>query len=662
MSRAAERARWYVNRLSCMSAPEICHRAVRAVTARAERWGLSAIPAAPPPDLSRSGRAWVQVPHDAARVHCLEAADRIAAGSFDIFALRGVALGNPPRWNRDPKTGVEAPLRFGKLLDYRDERLVGDIKYLWEPNRHLHIVTLAQACAISGDERYFDVLRAHLESWFDACPYGMGPNWASALEAGIRLINWSTAWQIVGGAQSQFFRTASGASLRKRWVESVYQHAEFIYGHFSRYSSANNHLIGEAAGLFLAALTWPCWSRAQAWRATAEQILKRETLLQNAPDGVNLEQAVSYQRFDLELLLLCLLAADANDAPFGPAFGARLESMLEYLASIMDAGGHLPMIGDSDDAAVIRLDPSPALCPYRSLLAIGALMFRRADFAAKARSPDGNARWLIADADAAFHTLDRSNARFPVKQAFPEGGYYVLGCDFEVEDEIRLVVDAGPLGYQSIAAHGHADALAFTLSVGGAEFFVDPGTYAYHTKKEWRDYFRGTAAHNTVRVDGMDQSRSGGKFMWLEKAQTRCSHWSSTSERETFEAWHDGYRRLPDPVVHRRRITLDKRARRFTIEDTLEMHGRHTVELYFHCSERCGIEAAPHGYAIGHGSRVILLRLPQSPNCEVNVYRGSVTPILGWISRRFDEKLPSPTIVWRSTVMGNTLLRTEISC
>ncbi len=93
--------------------------------------------------------------------------------------------------------------------------------------------------------------------------------------------------------------------------------------------------------------------------------------------------------------------------------------------------------------------------------------------------------------------------------------------------EIRLVVDAGPLGYRSIAAHGHADALSFTLSVGGLEFLVDPGTYAYHTQGAWRQYFRGTAAHNTVRVDGQDQSESGGNFMWLRKARAGCNLWDS---------------------------------------------------------------------------------------------------------------------------------------
>ena len=83
-------------------------------------------------------------------------------------------LGAPPRWNRDPKTGIEAPLAFGKTLDYRDPDVVGDIKYLWEPNRHLHLVTLAQAYALTGKRAYFDALAEHLDSWFIACPYGCG--------------------------------------------------------------------------------------------------------------------------------------------------------------------------------------------------------------------------------------------------------------------------------------------------------------------------------------------------------------------------------------------------------------------------------------------------------------------------------------------------------
>jgi hypothetical protein len=629
----------------------------------AERWGLLGSDVVPQPDLARATPLWI---HAKARVDAapyLAAADRIAAGKFDVFALRGIELGSAPRWNRDPKTGVEAPLSFGMLLDHRDFRRVGDIKYLWELNRHLHIVTLAQAYALGRDVRYFEVIRRHLESWFNDCPYRMGPNWSSALEAAIRLINWSVAWQLLGGASSALFEDAEGARLRQRWLESIHQHVQFVRGNFSLYSSANNHLIGEAAGLFVAALTWPCWPRAGAWLAEAKAVLEREILLQNASDGVNREQAVSYQQFELDLLVLPLLAGRAGGQKFSAAFESRIEAMMEYLASIMDAGGNIPMFGDSDDALVVKMAQGGRYCRYRSLLATGAILFRRGDFKAKARGLDDKTRWLFGEgADTAYEGLDLGGTQLPIRRAFPEGGYYILGCDFETGNEIRLVADAGPVGYQTIAAHGHADALAFALSVGGKEFLVDPGTYAFHTQGPWRRYFRGTAAHNTLRVDGMDQSQPGGSFMWLRKADARCTLWRSSDDRDVFEGSHDGYAHLPDPVKHRRRITLEKRARQVIIEDTMLMSGTHEIELFFHCSEQCRVERAPGRCLISRDGRTLILRLPEAPGATTRVHCGELAPISGWVSRSFDERQPAPTIAWRARLAGDVVLRSEVIC
>ena len=657
-----KRVGWYVNRLRCMTPVEVGHRALRAMAVRAERWGLGASATAPPANLTQRFRPWIKVAKDVDAAGYLRAADRIAAGKFDVFALRDAELGSPPNWSRDPKTGLEAPLSFGKLLDYRDQRLVGDIKYLWEINRHLHLVTLAQAHALSGDARYFEALQQHLESWFDACPHRMGPNWSSALEAALRLINWSVAWQLLGGAFAPVL-VQNHARFRRRWLDSVFRHGEFIHGHLSMDSSANNHLIGEAAGLFIAALTWPCWPQARRWLATARTTLEREALAQNASDGVNLEQAVSYQQFEIDLLLLPVLAGRANGIRFSAPYTSRIEAMMEYLASIMDADGNVPMIGDSDDGLVVRLDPGTETCRYRSALATGAVFFRRREFKAKAGAFHDKARWLLGEgADAIFQRLDSTAARLPVRRAFPVGGYYILGQEFESRNEIRLVADAGPLGYQTIAAHGHADALSFTLSVGGREFFVDPGTFAYHTQGEWRGYFRGTAAHNTLRIDGLDQSFPGGNFMWLRKAGAACSLWRPSAGRDVFEGWHDGYARLADPVVHRRRITLEKHRRQVTVEDSLEMAGEHEVELFLHCSEHCEVDTLPEGFRIRQGVRSLYLSLPQVEGAATRVYCGSIAPIFGWVSRSYDRKQPAPTIRWHGRLAGACVLRTEINC
>lgn len=661
LAAARRRLHWRWNRLRCMTLREVSHRIVRTLAVQGERARLHRPVRIPRPDLAASSNPWVHVlPHMDASPY-VAAARRIAAGRYDVFALRDANLGSPPRWNRDPKTGIEAPLVFGKLLDYRNPKLVGDIKYLWEPNRHLHLVTLAQAYALTGDAAHFHVLRQHLESWFSACPYRMGPNWTSALEVAIRLINWSIAWQLLGGAHSPLFEGARNSRLRRRWLDSVHQHAQFVLGHFSLYSSANNHLIGEAAGLFIAALTWPHWPCAGKWLDEAKAILEREARLQIAPDGVSREQSTSYQQFVLDLLLLPLLAGKANGHWFSAAYESRIEAMLEFVASMMDAGGELPMIGDADDGRVVRLSESAAASPHRSLLASGAVLFGRGDFKRKAGRLDDKTRWLVGEnADALFEGLSSGDAELPVRRAFADGGYYILGCDFESPAEIRVVADAGPLGYPAIAAHGHADALSFTLSVGGRDFLVDPGTYTYHTAGEWRRYFRGTSAHNTVCVDGTDQSQGGGNFMWLRKANAGCSLWSSTPQIDEFEGWHDGYMHLPDPVMHRRRIVLDKAARRLVIDDRLEMAGEHDVDLLFHCSEHCEAVCLPDGFSLRRDGAAVLLKLP--PGGTAEVYRGSTLPPWGWVSRSFDQKVPASTIAWHARLAGSVVLRTEIAC
>jgi hypothetical protein len=375
---------------------------------------------------------------------------------------------------------------------------------------------------------------------------------------------------------------------------------------------------------------------------------------------VNREQAVWYQQFVLDLMLTALLAGKANGQWFSADYESRIEAMLDFLASIMDAGGNVPMIGDADDGLATNLSLEKS--PYKSLLALGAILFKRGDFKLKARTLDDRARWLLGPAaDAEFERLDAEKTRLPLRQAFPEGGYFVLGCEFDTPGEIRVVADAGPIGYRSIAAHGHADALAFTLAVGGKDLLIDPGTYAYHTQERWRQYFRGTSAHNTVRIDGLDQSVSGGKFMWLRKARSGCSLWLSSNDQDSFEGWHDGYMRLDDPVKHRRMIQLNKNTRRLLIEDTLEMGEDHDIELFFHCGEHCRVDEVPGGYLVAREGTAIRILLPQIENSAAALHRGSLTPILGWVSRAFDRREPTTTIAWQARLTGPVRLRTEIT-
>jgi len=652
---------WYWNRLRCMSPAEIGYRLLEKCVSHLQKMGIGTASTIPQQNFSESVPNFIGIGRGILPQLYIDAADKILQGKLRIFALNHV-FGQFPQWNQDPKTGTVAPLAFSKSLDYRNESLVGDIKYLWELNRHLHLVTLAQAYRLSKDRHYLDGLQRHLESWFDQCPYLRGPNWTSSLELAIRLINWSIAWQLIGGIDSLMFSGVAGKKFRERWLATIYQHMHFIRGYYSRFSSANNHLIGELAGIFVGSLTWPFWPETAGWQREAQDELTREALLQNTPDGVNREQAISYQQFVVDFLLIAGLSGRASEAEFSPEYWKRIEAMLEFVASVMDVRGNIPMIGDADDGYVVRLFPKRDFCPYRSLLATGAVLFGREDFKRKAGRFDDKSRWLLGrEGEEMFRRL-ANTAPTGVRQRFPEGGYYIMGCDFDTDKEIRIVIDAGPLGYLSIAAHGHADALAFTLSLAGNEVLIDPGTYAYHTDRIWRDYFRGTAAHNTVRVDGQDQSVKGGNFMWLRHAHSACRVWESHDGSDRFVGVHDGYQRLPDPVVHEREMVFDKRTKRLEIIDTLRCAADHMAERCWHFAETVDVTVAPDG-TVDAQVGVHRLRLqPEESSVQSKVYRGESTPPWGWVSRHFGIKVPTTTVVWTIPVKGATQLRATLEC
>ena len=273
--------------------------------------------------------------------------------------------------------------------------MVGNIKYLWEANRHLHLVTLAQAHALTGDARYAQGVRAHVDSWIEQCPVGRGPNWVSALELGIRLINWSLAWQLLGGSRSRLFADEDGAAFRERWLQAIYEQTRMIAGNLSRFSSANNHLIGEAAGVYVAASTWPLWPQMREWGERCRDILEEECHRQNAPDGGNREQAFGYQTFVLDFLLIAGLAARARGEDFSPVYWRRLEVMIDFLASMTSVAGALPMIGDGDDGYVVQ--PRARAGILAAWLADrhrrGAV--RAPDLAAKAGAIDGKTVTLL---------------------------------------------------------------------------------------------------------------------------------------------------------------------------------------------------------------------------------------------------------------------------
>lgn len=637
------------------------HRAQQAATLHWRARSAGRRRDAPVADMDGATHAWCAGDLRSQDLAALQReADAIVQGRLAVLGLGVVELGTPPDWRRCPKTGVQAPLRFGPQLPLGDRTLVGDIKYLWEPSRHNALVVLAQAWRATQDTRYLDTFAEWLDSWIAQNPHPLGPHWASSLESGIRLINWSLAWQVLQADRPDGALERRHPGLRDRWMAAVYWHLCFVRGHLSAHSSANNHLIGELSGLYIGLATWPRWQRTAAWREDIRQRLQHEALKQNAPDGVNREQASAYQSFVLEFLLLAQRCAGANGEPLSNEVDDRLRAMARFLAVLMDAGGHLPQIGDADDGLACGLwtdVPDNA----RSLLATAALSFDEPAFACAAGRADPKAVALLGTAAAdRWDGLQRQGAAIGLPQAFPEGGYAVLGSHAGTAQEVRVVFDVGPLGYLGIAAHGHADALSVLLSVGGQPLLVDPGTYAYHGPIEWREHFRSTAAHNTVEIDGVSQSVSGGRFMWVRHAGARCVDFAVAA---------DGVQRCVGQLDtyagsgrlrHRRELRWDPSARQLEVIDEIEGDGTHDIALHWQVAPGLRVEADEQGLRLHGGARELAMQGPLG--WLVTLLHAREGDPRAWVSTRYERKAPATLVrVARAAVSLPVRLVTRIT-
>lgn len=590
------------------------------------------------------------------RKQLIKKANKVMEGRMSYFALNDVFHGKPFDYNMDHNTKKKSPYRFSADINYRDFTTTGDCKYVWEPNRHQHLVVLARAYRATGDLCYAMSVKDHLMIWFNQCPFMMGMNWRSPMELSIRLINWVWALDLIKDSG------VIDGTFRKSIIEQVCLHIWEVTRKYSRGSSANNHLIGEAAGVFIATSYFSTLQNVKRWREEAKQILHKELFNQTYPDGGTKEQALGYLFFVLQFFIYSGLVARWTKNDFSENFWQRIESCLEFIGRLSEGGLYIPMFGDCDNGYVLDLgdDPKEPFC----LLALGATLFNRSDFRTWARGEKETVLWALGTQGLkTFRQIDVEGLEKPLApSAFKDSGYYLLQSGSTGNANTTSVLfDCGTLGMGAIAAHGHADALSFTLRVNGIDILVDPGSYDYFTYPEWREYFRKTRAHNTVEVDGFDQSEIIGPFMWGRRANAHLLNWKAEPGGMSFvSGWHDGYKRLSDPVRHERLIQLESRTGELTIIDRLFAKKEHLYRIYFHFSEFCTVnELDSHRFRVENMTDT-LLSFEIDKQLSTILLSGADNPISGWISRGYHEKKAGMTVIGSIHTSGDLVLKSRI--
>jgi Heparinase II/III-like protein/Heparinase II/III N-terminus len=644
---AASRLGWYARRAARMSPAEVAWRArdqaryaawSRRQIRRGQLAGLMPLP--------RAGRRFTatlppgaaETVPAAARAGILAAADQLLAGEWEVLGVRRTDLAQPD-WFCDPVTGRQSPAdSYAFRINHRSESQTGNVKQVWEVSRLHHLTLLATAWYLSHDERYAERVAEQLRSWCRENPFLSGIHWTSGIEIGVRLISFGWVRRLLDGwpGAPGLFEQNDLTVRQIRW------HQRYLAAFRSRGSSANNHVIAEAAGQLVASCAFPWFPESERWRRASGLLLERELIRNTFPSGIDRELASDYQYFVAELGLVAAVEAAAGGCPLSPAIWERLCAMVDSAAALLDERLRPPRQGDGDEGRVLLLD-APDRGGWRSLLAAGAALFGPLDWWPPAE-PDAGSTLLAALAGPPRPVPGRPAQR---PWRFPDAGITLLRTAPGDSPEIWCRCDGGPHGYLSIAAHAHADALSVEVRHGGVDILADPGTYCYHGEPAWRSYFRSTLAHNTVELAGQSQSTEGGPFLWLRAATARETEVRDRGTTVTWSAEHDGYARLGPPARHRRTVRLDRPARRIEITD--EVTGAHDVRLTFHCGPRVDARLDAGGAVLRWtgADRPGAARLTLPAGLQWSLHRGETDPILGWYSSGLGRRVPVSTLLGR---------------
>jgi len=595
---------------------------------------------------------------DAGRRRTLDVADDYCRGRFLYYSRHVHDLGWPPDWLRNPFTGGRSSTARHWCDTPTFSPAQGDIKDVWEPSRFACAYWLVRAFAMTGDEKYPAAFWVLFDSWRQANPPNMGPNWKCGQETALRTMAWCFALH-------GFWRAK--ATTPQRVVELaklIAVQADRIAGNIAfAVSQKNNHALSEAVGLLTTGLLFPEFKSAQRWESIGRRVLEQEVPRQVYEDGSFVQQSMNYHRVMLHDCLWAVRLSELNGRPLSTRLRGRIGKAGEFLFEMLDTeSGRVPNYGANDGALVLPLTACDYV-DYRPTVQATRYMTTRSR--ALPLGPWDEALLWLHGKEA---TASPMAAEMPTSRRFDSGGYYTLRS-------ARSWCMIRCHSYRDRPAH--VDMLHLDLWHGSVNVLGDTGTYKYFTpdRPPLTPALWDISAHNTVEIDGVGPLYRVSRFLWMPWPKARC-----LDHRDRFwQGEHYAYDRPPWHVVHRRTVeqTPDDAWR---ITDEILGHRTHVVTLRWHLapgecrllnraatlrerspspsrglpSDAGGSDPEPTS-ALETGADIAELLLPHGrllltieapPGSRLRVAQGvaDTDRVIGWLSEYYAELRPRPTL------------------
>lgn len=413
-----------------------------------------------------------------------------------------------------------------------------------------------------------------IEDWIARNQDRRGEGW-NPYPLSLRIIHWFK-WIMRHGE----------SALSSRMLRSLYSQAAYLSRNIEFHIQAN-HLFENAKSLFWAGLSFE-GAEADAWLRRGKALLLRELDEQILADGGHYERSPMYHALILEgcLDLLNLAPQLERHAPdLLELIRSKVTAMTRWLQAMCHPDGEIALFND----AAFGIAPAPV---------------RLLDYAER----------LGVETEQLPSCVNLQSSGYVVRRSVTEG--------------LCLIMDVGEIGPAHQPGHAHCDTLSFELSLNGSRVFVDSGVFSYQDPL-MRAKNRGTAAHNTVRVDRREQSEIWGAFRVARRAEPRNLSVSGADEELQVQAEHTGYDRLG--VRHRRSFRLEPG--RLWITDRFDGGNEHLLEVYFHLHPELSVEL--------QGDRLASLRHGDREVAQLNVLVGPKLHLEpGEYCPRFGVRLP----------------------
>jgi uncharacterized heparinase superfamily protein len=494
------------------------------------------------------------------------------------------------------------------------------VSHLWRYQlQYCHYIwDLGVAYGMRSEDSYVTKFKELIDSWIDQNEFGMLDGW-HPYTVSLRTVNWMYGWALFEPTLKK------DNEFCNRFFSTLYLQCEFL-SHNLEFQGCGNHLLSNIKTLIFGGLFFN-EPKSQNWLKVGLGLLEKELEEQILPDGGHFERSPMYHLLVMKDLIEIAAVLEKNNHSVSEQLYGKIEEMTAFTKAMCAFDGCISLLNDSS----YDLAPDSDMLLFMADCLLGKPL-------------DESRVWtwpsLLMDviSCSAFNSSSKDTLSGFV--ALEDTGYYLM----KSKRGTGMILDCGPVCPDYLPPHAHADTLSFEFWVGGEKMISDSGTYEY-TAGEWRDYFRSTRAHNTVVVDGMDQSEVWGSFRVAKRAYPKGVTWIASDEAGYFSGSHDGYHRLSEPIGHQRRVVyLEDRF--WFVLDEITGQGEHWVEsfLHFHPETVVDLGKRDHFY-VSRGEEVLNV---YPIHCgQINVSLGQVEPVIqGWYSSEFGNKQARKTCSW----------------